>query len=342
MQSFTLRELAEIVAGTIEGDEGLRVSGLAAVDDAGPEDLTFVTTRAWERRLASSRSGAALIPEDMEPGSGSTSFIRVRDPRQAFGKLLPLFHPSPPAPGGVGKGAVIGDGVCLGEGVTIAPYVCLGDRTRIGIRSRIGPFTIIEADVEIGDDCWIEGSCTLLAGARLGNRVRLHPGVRIGTEGFGYSSGPAGHTRIPQVGGCIIGDDVEIGANCTIDRGAIGNTLIGRGTKIDNLVHVGHNVHVGEDCVLVAQVGLAGSAHIGDDVQLGGQAGVAGHLTIGPGARIAARAGVIGNVPAGATYSGYPARPHHRSLRASAAALRLPGFLRRLRALERRLEARDE
>ncbi len=167
----------------------------------------------------------------------------------------------------------------------------------------------------------------------------LHPGARVGTDGFGYALGPSGAEKVPQVGGCIIGDDVEVGANSTIDRGSLGHTVVGDRTKIDNLVHIGHNVEVGSDCMIVAQVGIAGSVKIGDGAALAGQVGVAGHLEIGAGAKIGAQAGVIGDVPAGATYSGYPARPHREALRASAALFRLPRILQKLLALERQLHS---
>ncbi|HKK07612.1 MAG TPA: UDP-3-O-(3-hydroxymyristoyl)glucosamine N-acyltransferase, partial [Gemmatimonadota bacterium] len=168
--------------------------------------------------------------------------------------------------------------------------------------------------------------------------VRVHAGARLGTDGYGYGREDERAVKIPQVGLCVIGDDVEIGANSTVDRGALGDTVIGAGTKLDNLVHVGHNVRIGRHCMIVAQVGVAGSTEIGDGVQMAGQAGIAGHLTIGDGARIAAQAGVIGDVPAGETYSGYPARPHSEAMRASAALFRLPELVRRFRRLEARLE----
>lgn len=342
MQTFTVHELATFVAGTVEGDPARRISGVAPVREAGPTDLTFVIDDRYARELTVSHPGAALIPEDLRLPGYDTSFIRVPDPHGAFGRLLGLFFPERTAASGVHETGIVGHGVELGEDVCIGPFAVLGDGARIGARTVLGAHTIVDGDVVIGDDCAIADSCSIHDGARIGDRVKLHSGVRVSVDGFGYSSGPNGHTKVPQVGGCRIGDDVEIGANSTVDRGAIGDTVVGAGTKIDNLVHIGHNVRIGPQCIIVAQVGIAGSVDIGDRVQLAGQAGIAGHLSIGDGARIAAQAGVIGDVPAGASYSGYPARPHRQAMRASAALRRLPGLFRRVAALEASREAGDE
>jgi UDP-3-O-[3-hydroxymyristoyl] glucosamine N-acyltransferase len=214
--------------------------------------------------------------------------------------------------------------------------VVLGDGATLGHRSRIDAHVVVGEGVSIGDDCHLHPGVTLYPGAALGSRVRLHAGVCIGSDGFGYLFRDGAHAKIPHVGRCIIGSDVEIGANSTIDRGSIDDTVIGDGTKIDNLVHVGHNVRIGRLCLLMAQVGIAGSARIEDGCILAGQAGIGGHTTIGRGARIGGQAGVFGDVPAGQTWSGYPARPHREALRAQAAMFKLPSLLR---ALERQTGA---
>lgn len=339
--AYTVAELAERVAGTVEGDPEHRISGVGPVELAGPSHLTFVADERYRRALENGRPGAVLAGRDFEAPSGLT-LIRVDDPQRAFGRLLPLFHPPDEPPPGIAATARIGHDVELGEGVFVGPYALIGDRARLGAGTAVGAFTVVEDGVRIGRDCRIAHGCSLMRDVRVGDRVQLHPGVRVGTDGFGYAQGPDGAEKIPQVGGCRLHDDVEVGANSTIDRGALGDTVIGRGTKIDNLVHIGHNVKIGEHCMIVAQVGVAGSTTIGDGAALAGQAGIAGHLTIGAGARIAAQAGVIGDVPAGATYSGYPARPHGEAMRASAALFRLPELIRRLRALERRVGAGEE
>lgn len=342
MTVFTVNELAKLVSGEVEGNGDRQVSGVASVDRAGPNDVTFVVNERYARRLQPTGVAACLIPPGISLEANGTVLIRVDNPELALSQLLDLFHPAPVPEPAVHPTAIIGRGSQLGGGVSIGAFVTIEEDVRIGARTQVGPHTHIGNGTTIGEDCRIGPSCTVLHRVRVGDRVRLYTGVRLGVEGFGYTQGPTGLCRIPQIGGCIIGNDVDIGANCTIDRGSLGDTVIGDGTKIDNLVHVAHNVHVGSHCVIVAQVGVAGSVEIGERAQIGGQAGVAGHLTIGAGARIAGQSGVIGDVPIGGVYSGYPARPHKQSLRASALALQLPEFQRRVRELERRLEAESE
>jgi len=342
MTTYTVQQLADLVAGEVEGDASRHVSGVASVDRAGPEDVTFAVNERYARRLKSTSVGACLVPPGIQLEANGTAYIRVENPEIAFGMLLGIFHPEHCPEPGVHPTAIIGRGTRIDEGTWIGPYVTIEGDSVISAGTHIGPHTHIGVDVRIGRDCKIGAGCTILHDVEVGDRVRLYTGVRLGVDGFGYTAGAEGLMRIPQVGRCIIGDDVEIAANCTVDRGALGDTVIGRGTKIDNLVHIAHNVKIGEDCIIVAQVGIAGSVVIGDGVHVGGQAGIAGHLTIGSGARIAGQSGVIGDIPAGAVYSGYPARPHRQSLRASAGTLRLPDFQRRLQELERRLEAETE
>lgn len=335
--------MAERLSGELEGDASRRLTDVAPVERAGRTDLTFVMADSYVSDLHESKPGAALVSAELDVSVDGTALIRVEDAQAAFARAVRLFHPAPEPEPGVADSAVVAPEVELGEEVSIADYVVIGDGARIGDGTRIGPHTVVAPGVEIGEDCEIAEGCSLQRGSRIGDRVVLHPGARVGTEGYGWVlSDRPGARKMPQVGGCILEDDVEVGANTTIDRGTLDDTVIGAGTKIDNLVHVGHNVRIGRDCMIVAQVGLAGSATVGDRVQLAGQAGVSGHLTIGDGARIAAQAGVIGDVPAGATYSGYPARPHREAMRASASLFRLPEFFRRLRRLEARVEDVDD
>jgi UDP-3-O-[3-hydroxymyristoyl] glucosamine N-acyltransferase len=216
---------------------------------------------------------------------------------------------------------VIGEEAVIGDDVDIAPHVVVGAGAKIGNSSRLFPHV------------------TLYAGTELGSRVVLHSGVRAGSDGFGYVFADGAHTKIPHVGRCIIGDDVEIGANTTVDRGSIDDTVIGAGTKIDNLVQIGHNVRIGRLCMIMAQVGIAGSARIEDGCVIAGQAGLGGHITIGRGARIAGQSGVFGDVPAGESWSGYPARPHRESLRATGAMFKIAGMMKRLEKLLEEKEA---
>lgn len=309
------------------------------MERAGPEDLTFVVDESYAQILGESTPGAALVPEDLDVPEVEAALIRVSRPQAAFGRLVRLFHPEPERRTGIAPTAVVEPGARLGEDVALGPYAVVEAGAEVGEGTRVGSHTVVGRGARVGQACVIESSCSILGPVRMGDRVRVLSGARLGTEGFGYAEETGGAVHIPQVGGVRIGDDVEIGANVTVDRGALGDTVIGARTKIDNLVHIGHNVRIGEDCMIVAQVGIAGSSEIGHRVQLGGQAGIAGHLTIGDGARVAAQAGVIGDVPSGATYSGYPARPHSDAMRASAALFRLPDVLRRLRELEARTMA---
>jgi UDP-3-O-[3-hydroxymyristoyl] glucosamine N-acyltransferase len=227
------------------------------------------------------------------------------------------------------------DDVELGAEVSVGPFAVIEAGAVLGDRVRIGPHSVVGAGSKLGVDTLLHPHVTLYPGTVLGERCIVHSGARLGSDGFGYAWTGTEHRKVPQVGGCRLGDDVEIGANTTIDRGSIGDTRVGQGTKIDNLVQLGHNVRVGERAILISQVGIAGSTTVGDGAVLGGQVGVGGHLEIGAGARVGAQAGVTGDVPAGETVSGYPARPHRLALRAQAVTLRLPEILRRLRRLER-------
>ena len=311
------------------------------MERAGEGDLTFVVDERYARILAETSPGAALVPEALDLPAVDTALIRVPNPQAAFGRLVRLFHPEPEPRTGIAPTAVVEPGARLGEDVALGPYAVVESGAEVGAETRIGSHSVVGGGARLGEGCVIESSCSILGPVRMGDRVRVLSGARLGTEGFGYAEEREEAVHIPQVGHVRIGDDVEIGANVTVDRGALADTVIGARTKIDNLVHVGHNVRIGEDCMIVAQVGIAGSSEIGRGVQLAGQAGIAGHLSIGDGARVAAQAGVIGDVPAGATYSGYPARPHAEAMRASAALFRLPDTLRRLRELEARLEDAD-
>ncbi|MFW6192849.1 MAG: UDP-3-O-(3-hydroxymyristoyl)glucosamine N-acyltransferase [Gemmatimonadota bacterium] len=334
MDGFTASELAERVSGRVEGDGGRTVHGVAAVEDAGEGDLTFVVGEPYARALERSSPSVVLAPAEVPLPAGDATVIRVEDPRAAFGRLVRLFRPEEDREPGIDPTAVIRPGAEVGEGVSVGAYAVVQPGAEVGRGSHVGSHTVVHGGARVGRDCEIHDGCTVRGCVRMGDRVRVLSGARLGTEGFGYAGDGEDALRFPQVGRCVIGDDVEVGANVTVDRGALRDTVVGARTKIDNLVHIGHNVRIGEDCMIVAQVGVAGSVEVGDGVQLGGQAGIAGHLTIGDGARIAARAGVIGDVPAGATYSGYPARPHAEAMRASAETYRLRELRARVRELE--------
>ena len=265
--------------------------------------------------------------------TGGRARIIVKQPAEKLLSLLPRLYPQQMPVTGVASTARVGRGARIGEDVSIGEYALIGARARIGNRVTIGPHCVIGDGVTIADGARLWPGVTIYAGSSIGARTLIHAGARIGCDGFGYVFRDGAHQKIPHVGRCIIGEDVEIGANTTIDRGSIDDTVVGNGTKIDNLVHIAHNVRIGEKCLLMAQVGVAGSVTIGDGAILAGQAGISGHVSIGAGARLAAQAGVFGDIPAGETWSGYPARPHRESLRASAALFKLAGMMRRLEKL---------
>jgi UDP-3-O-[3-hydroxymyristoyl] glucosamine N-acyltransferase len=322
------------VKGELRGDPDVVVTGVAPLDRAGPEHVTFLASAKYAPLFATSCAGVALVAPELADAPGRASArVVVAKPHDAMLSLLASLYPQTEQAAGVHPTAVIGRGVQLGERVAIGPYVVIGDGATIGAGVCLDAHAVVGAGVTIGEECRLYSGVTLYRGTSLGDRVRVHAGARLGSDGFGYVFRGGKHDKIPHVGRCIVESDVEIGANTTIDRGSIDDTVIGAGTKIDNLVHVAHNVRIGRLCLLMAQVGIAGSVRVEDGVILAGQVGIAGHHTIGAGARIAAQAGVFGDVPAGETWSGYPARPHREALRAQAAMFKLPSLLRGLERL---------
>jgi UDP-3-O-[3-hydroxymyristoyl] glucosamine N-acyltransferase len=336
--TLTARAIADIVGGELKGAELTEVSGVAPLARARADQITFLGDGRYVPMLAESSAGVVLVtPELAESARDVPSRIVVAKPQVALLELLPRFYPETPRKPSIDSTARVGRGVKLGRDVTLDPYCVIESGAVIGDGAWIGSHCSIGRDAVIGAKSRLFPSVTLYAGAQLGERVTLHSGVRIASDGFGYVFSNGAHAKIPHVGRCIIGNDVEIGANTTIDRGSIDDTVIGAGTKIDNLVQIGHNVKVGKLCLIMAQVGIAGSANIGDGCVLAGQAGLGGHITIGAGAKIAGQSGVFGNVPAGESWSGYPARPHRESLRATGALFKLAGMIR---DLERLIEER--
>jgi UDP-3-O-[3-hydroxymyristoyl] glucosamine N-acyltransferase len=316
----------------MEGGADPELTGIAPLDRATSSDLSFLSNAKYSGDLAGTAAGALLVPPALATQVPDTlTKIIVGDVYAAMGALLPLLYPSQrPAPS-VHPTAVIASGVRLGVDVTIGAYAVIDAGAVIGDRAHIGAHCVVGRDCVLGAETYLHTQVTLYERTRLGARVIVHSGARLGVDGFGYHFAGGRHNKIPHVGNCVIGDDVEIGANTTIDRGSIGSTEIGEGCKIDNLVMIGHNVRIGAHSIVISQVGIAGSTHVGRGVTLAGQAGVGGHLRIGDGATIGGQAGVTGNVPAGAVYSGYPARPHKEQLRVQAALNRLPALLRQLR-----------
>ena len=332
-------EIARLVQGELRGDADATVDAVAPLERAGAGELSFLASARYASAFARTRAAVVLVSPDLADAPGDVrARIVVARPHDAVLTLLPLLYVPPPRRPGVDPTARLGRGVRLGRDVTIGAYAVLGDGAALGDRAWIGEHAVVGDGVEVGEDSRLFPHVTCYSGTTIGRRVLVHAGARLGSDGFGYVYRDGAHAKIPHVGRCLIDDDVEIGANTTIDRGSIDDTRVGAGTKIDNLVHLGHNVQLGRLCLVMAQVGLAGSAHVEDGGILAGQAGVGGHVTIGRGARIGGQSGVFGDVPAGESWSGYPARPHRESLRASAALLKLPALLRRI---ERLLEGKE-
>jgi UDP-3-O-[3-hydroxymyristoyl] glucosamine N-acyltransferase len=328
-------EIARAVDGRLEGGSDPDITGAAPLDHAGPSDVTMLSSPRYAKEAGTTAGGAVLVTRDLASAlpAGPVRIIVDSVPR-ALATLLPVLYPQTrPAPG-VHPTAIVEPGTAFGADVTVGPYAVIGAGSRLGARAVVGAHVAIGRLCRIGDDAYLHPHVTLYDGVSLGDRSIVQSGARLGVDGFGYASGPTGHVKLLHVGNCQIGDDVEIGANTTIDRGSIGPTVIGNGTKIDNLVQVGHNVRTGEHCIVVSQAGISGSTRLGRFVTLGGQAGIQGHARIGDGATVAAQAGVFGDVEPGITVSGYPARPHKVALRAQASLFRLPELMKRLRALE--------
>lgn len=328
--------LAVAAAGRLEGGADPEITGTAPLDRAGPRDLSILSSPQYLPEAADTAAGLILVNGDLADRlRPDLPRIVVKDVHRALVAVLNALHPAASPEPGVHPTAVVAAGASIAADVHVGAHAVVGAGSDVGAGATIGANVVIGRDCRIGAGAYLHPHVTLYDGTVVGERTILHSGVRAGVDGFGYSSSREGHVKIPHVGRCVIGDDVEIGANTTIDRGSIGDTVIGSGCKIDNLVQIGHNVRMGEHCIVVSQVGVSGSTRLGRFVTLGGQAGIKGHIRIGDGATVAAQAGVFGDVPPGATYSGYPARPHKESLRAQAGLFRVPELMKRLRALER-------
>jgi UDP-3-O-[3-hydroxymyristoyl] glucosamine N-acyltransferase len=338
---FTLGQLAEVLDAKLAGDPARVVTGVATLDAASASDISFLTDPRYEAAARGSRAGAFIAPVGTR--GLPAPVLECHSPQRALSELLALFHPTLAATPGVDATAVVAASAEVDPSAAIGPLTVVEAGARIAARVRVHALAYVGPGVEIGEDSVIYPLAVLRDGVRCGRRVIVHPGAVLGADGFGYTRDGTTYRKIPQVGGVLIEDDVEIGANSTVDRATLGATVVRRGTKIDNLVQVAHNVEIGEDSIIAAQTGIAGSSRIGRDVMLGGQVGVADHISVGDGAMLSAQAGVAQDVPAGAKFAGTWGRPIFQARRIWVAQAELPDMVARMKKLERRvadLEAR--
>ena len=337
----SLGELIELIGGEIHGTPHKVVRGIAPFDEAGTDDITFADSPKILKRIRETTAGAVIVPKNFDPNferEVPTNLIKSDNPRLAFAKIMHLCFPVSRPSENISPGAHIGDTVSYGADVSVGPFAVIGDHVTVGNRVTIHPHVIIGKGVTIGDDAVIYPNVTILDRCVIGRRVIIHSGTVIGSDGFGFVPDGAAHFKIPQLGVVQIDDDVEIGACNTIDRATFGKTWIQKGVKTDNHVQIAHNVVIGENTLIVSQVGIAGSARIGKNVILAGQAGIAGHITVGDYVTVGPQAGVTRSVPNGKVVSGTPEMPHKLWLRISRIIPRLPELKRKISELEKRLD----
>ena len=337
----SLAELAAHVGGIVEGDGRVRIAGLASLEAAGPGELSFYGNPRYRKELRTTRASAVLLPPDEPVTRKDVAWVRVASPHLAFARLLSLFHPGPRLTPGVHLRAEVHPSARVDPTATVMALAVVEADAVVGPRTVLWPGSYVGEGSRLGEDCVLQPGAVVRERCTLGNRVLLQPGVVVGSDGFGFAVDPQGpaHVKVPQVGTVRIEDDVEVGAGSCIDRATTGETVVGRGTKIDNLVQIAHNVRVGPLSIVCAQVGISGSTEVGQGVVLAGQVGIVGHVHVGDGARIAAQSGVPHDVPAGATFSGYPAVERALWLRQAAALKQLPELLREVRELRARVAA---
>jgi UDP-3-O-[3-hydroxymyristoyl] glucosamine N-acyltransferase len=337
---YTAAEIAKHLQGEVVGDGGAVLKGFAPAENAKAGDLTFAENDEYFARAE--QSAATAIIADKRFSSAKKILIRVPNARIAFAKALALFFPERTYAAGVHPTAVVAKSAKVDATAHIGPHCVVGERVHIGARAVLQAGDVVGDDCKLADDVNLFPNVTVYPRTEIGARVRIHAGTVIGSDGFGYVLDGGVHRKVPQIGNVIIGDDVEIGANVTIDRGALGPTVIGKGTKIDNLVQIAHNVEIGEGSLIVAQVGISGSTKLGKYVVLAGQVGLAGHLKIGNQVTVAAKSGVMHDIPDGGKWLGIPAQPDKQTKRQLIAIQHLPELLRRVAALEKKLGGKSE
>jgi UDP-3-O-[3-hydroxymyristoyl] glucosamine N-acyltransferase len=338
--NITLHRIAEAVDGEVVGDGDLVITGINSLDDAGPSELSFFSDRRYQESLRKTRAGALLISQRTDLFQGPQ--VIVSNAELAYAKAAALFTPPAAIQVGVSRQAVVHEKSLIGKDVSIYPLVYVDERADIGDGTTLFPGVFVGQGAKIGKRCLIYPNVAILKGCIIGDDVIIHPGSVIGGDGFGFVRDGAVSIKIPQMGIVQIDDHVEIGANNCIDRAALGKTWIKRGTKTDNLVHIAHNVVIGENTIIVAQAGISGSCHIGREVIIGGQVGIIDHIDVGDRVMIGPQSGIAKPIAAGEVVSGYPAMPHRLWLKASAMVPKLPELVQRVRQLERRIEEMEQ
>jgi len=338
--TLTVAEIAKRLGGEVVGNGALSITGFAQADAARAGDLTFAENEAYLAKAAQSAASAILISGDLK--SDAKTLIRVTNARVGFAKVLQLFFPEPAVTPGIHPNAAVAGSAKVDPTARIGAFCVVGERVKIGPRCVLEGGNHIGADCALGEDVHLFPNVVLYARSQIGNRVRIHASSVIGADGFGYVLDEDRHLKVPQIGNVIIEDDVEIGANSAVDRATLGSTVVGKGSKIDNFVQVGHNVVLGEHCILCGQVGIAGSTKVGNYVTMAGQVGIAGHVTIGSKATLGAQSGVMTDVPEGETWLFAPAQPARQVKRMIIAMQRLPELLQRVNKLERVSEGKAD
>jgi UDP-3-O-[3-hydroxymyristoyl] glucosamine N-acyltransferase len=335
-----LKELAQWVDGTVVGDGEIEISGVAAIEEAQAGEITFIADLKYLQRLSETKASAVIVSREVS--QAGKPLLCVTNPYLAFAKILTLFFQKPHQPKGIDSNTWISPTAKLGKDLTIYPFVYIGERCSIGDRVTLYPGVYVGENAAVGEDSILYPNVSVYSGTLVGKRVILHSGVVIGSDGFGYVKEGKKNVKILQVGSVEIEDDVELGANTTVDRATLGKTIIRRGTKIDNLVQVAHNVVIGEDSILCAQAGISGSTKIGSNVTLAGQVGVVDHVEIGDNVIVGAQAGVTHDLPGNQGYVGSPALPHREFLRSNAVFPKLPEMRRTLVDMAKRLKKIEE
>lgn len=336
---FSARQIADYLQGEVVGDENMTVSTFSKIEEGIPGAISFLSNPKYTQFIYETNSSIVLVNRDFKPEHPvSATLIKVDNAYEGIARLLALYESMKPSPKGISPLASVSEKAVIGKDVYIGPFVYIADGVSIGDGTQLHPRVTIGAGVSIGDGCIIYPGVTVYHGCRIGNRCILHAGCVIGADGFGFAPTPGGYEKIPQIGYVEIEDDVEIGANSCVDRSTMGKTLIGKGVKIDNLVQVAHNVEIGDNTVISAQSGIAGSCKVGSWCMFGGQTGLSGHLTVGDRVNLCAQTGVIGNIKEGSTMMGTPAIEHRMFLRSAAINKQLPDLYRQFRALQEEVE----